>query len=107
MELTAARIKLFLEEMRFFGGQSIDAGWGKAGVFHQRNLGQEKSQCQLFWNLLNLISFIFMHMSLFGSCLFAFVTFILLTCLLIFLESFPKQGGVIGTRDFGFAGADL
>ena len=35
------------------------------------------------------------------------VTFILLTCLLIFLESFPKQGGVIGTRDFGFAGADL
>ena len=93
--------------MRYFGGQSIDAGWGKAGVLHQHNMGQEKSQCQLLWKLLNLNSFIFMHKSLFGSFFFPLVTFILLTCLLIFLESFPKQGGVIGTRDFGFAGADL
>ena len=33
--------------------------------------------------------------------------FCLLTCLLSLFKSFPRQGGLIGTRDFGLAGADL
>ena len=33
--------------------------------------------------------------------------FCLPTCLLSLFKSLPRQGGLIGTRDFGLAGADL